>query len=225
LIFEGFCPCRHCRDLAPTKSHAAPNGAHWWSLRPLIAPLASPPPRTAPRLPAFPLRHGREMAERRAESYAWDEEEEAVRVHIVQQLGPALAAQVSDTMMMRFIRGYYYEEPRAENTLAILRETLQWRQRTGVESMIDEPDEMLLRQSMTYRNLFHLDIYGRDSTGHVIMCQVSAPPCTCPRLPLLWGSRHAPRLPLCLNKKDRAVRVGCVRRRLGGSSRGSSSMV
>ena len=42
--------------------------------------------------------------------------------------------------------------------------------------MIDEPDEMLLRQSMTYRNLFHLDIYGRDSTGHVIMCQVSAPP-------------------------------------------------
>jgi hypothetical protein len=141
------------------------------------------------------------MAERRAESYAWDEEEEAVRVHIVQQLGPALAAQVSDTMMMRFIRGYYYEEPRAENTLAILRETLQWRQRTGVESMIDEPDEMLLRQSMTYRNLFHLDIYGRDSTGHVIMCQVSAPPVHLPAPAAALGVATCPSPPLVPQQK------------------------
>jgi hypothetical protein len=145
------------------------------------------------------------MAERRAESYAWDEEEEAVRVHIVQQLGPALAAQVSDTMMMRFIRGYYYEEPRAENTLAILRETLQWRQRTGVESMIDEPDEMLLRQSMTYRNLFHLDIYGRDSTGHVIMCQVSAPPRAPARACRCFGGRDMPLASPCASTKKIAL--------------------
>ena len=61
------------------------------------------------------------MAERRAEDYAWDHEEEAVRKHIVGELGPELAAKVSDTTMMRFIRGYYYEEPQ---TAAILRETL-----------------------------------------------------------------------------------------------------
>lgn len=114
------------------------------------------------------------VAERRAESYAWDEEEEAVRLSIVERLGPELAAKVSDTMMMRFVRGYYYEEPRAENTADILRETLEWRERTGVDKLLDAPDELLVRQSLDYRNLFHMDIYGRDDTGHAVLCQVCA---------------------------------------------------
>ena len=45
------------------------------------------------------------VAERRAETHAWDEEEEAVRRHILGELGPALSAKVTDTMMMRFVRG------------------------------------------------------------------------------------------------------------------------
>ena len=84
-------------------------------------------------------------AQRRAESHAWDEEEEAVRRFIVERLGAALAAKVSDTMMMRFVRGYYYEEPRAEKTAEILRETLEWRERMGVDRLIDAPDELLVR--------------------------------------------------------------------------------
>ena len=113
-------------------------------------------------------------AERRAESHAWDDEEEAVRISIVERLGPDLAAKVTDTMMMRFVRGYYYEDPRAEKTAAILRETLEWRERIGANNLIDAPDQLLVQQSLDYRNLFHLDIYGRDATGHVVICHVCA---------------------------------------------------
>ena len=112
------------------------------------------------------------MAERRAEDYAWDLEEETVRASVVADLGPELAAQVSDTTMMRFIRGYYYEEPRAEKTAAILRETLAWRDEFGVDGFLEAPDAQMLKQCQEYRDVFHLDIFGRDDTGHVIMCQV-----------------------------------------------------
>ena len=54
---------------------------------------------------------------------------------------------------------------------AILRETLQWREVFGVEAFLEDPDPQMVRQCREYRDVFHLDIFGRDDTGHVIMCQ------------------------------------------------------
>ena len=45
-----------------------------------------------------------------------------------------------------------------------------------MDNLIDAPDELLVQQSLVYHDLFHLDIYGRDNTGHVILCHVRRPP-------------------------------------------------
>ena len=50
-----------------------------------------------------------------------------------------------------------------------------------MDNLIDAPDQLLVQQSLDYRELFHLDIYGRDDTGHVIMCHVRRPLTAPPR--------------------------------------------
>ena len=106
----------------------------------------------------------------RGEDEEWTEDEEAVRRVVVAQLGPALAARVSDSMMMRFVRSFYYEQPRAEQTALKLRQTLEWRAEFGTDTLLTAPDEALVGETKAYRRLFKIDMFGRDKQGHAVIC-------------------------------------------------------
>ena len=114
----------------------------------------------------------------KAEDDAWDDEEEQVRQEILARLEPEAAARVSDVMMTCFVRGYHYEDPRAEKTLEVLERALTWRADNGVDKLLDVPGDPnepnhqeFVRQAKAYQKTFHLDIFGHDDNEHVLMCQ------------------------------------------------------
>jgi hypothetical protein len=113
---------------------------------------------------------------RKFEDDPWDAEEEAVRTAIVDHLGPQRAAKVSDEMMVTFIRGYHYEEPRIPKTIEVLERCLEWREELGVDRLLEpgDPEDPAfreeLRQARLFRQVFHLDVWGKDDSDHCILC-------------------------------------------------------
>eukprot|EP01050_Picozoa_sp_SAG11_P020613 SAG11_NODE_3507_length_2406_cov_1.843520_2_plen_83_part_00 len=53
-----------------------------------------------------------------------DEEEQAIEAEVREMLGPERSSQVPYDMMLRFVRGYFYEAPRAPKTYEVLCQTL-----------------------------------------------------------------------------------------------------
>ena len=61
-----------------------------------------------------------DLSKRRAESEPMDEEEITIEAEVRAMLGPEESAKVPPLVMLRFVRGYFYENPRAPKTLAVL---------------------------------------------------------------------------------------------------------
>jgi hypothetical protein len=126
---------------------------------------------------------------KRIESAPWADDELAVRDGMLAVLRtdeppPAAAAAAASgaaddptsliggldaTMMLQTIRGYYYEEPRTENTLAAYHRILSWRAEQGADTVLSDPPAEVVAEHAAWREIWFMDIYGMNSSGHPII--------------------------------------------------------
>jgi Ser/Thr protein kinase RdoA (MazF antagonist) len=120
---------------------------------------------------------------KRIESAPWADDELAVRDGMLAVLRtdeppPAAAAAAASgaaddptsliggldaTMMLQTIRGYYYEEPRTENTLAAYHRILSWRAEQGADTVLSDPPAEVVAEHAAWREIWFMDIYGMNS--------------------------------------------------------------
>lgn len=72
---------------------------------------------------------------------------------------------LNDTLVLKFVRGYHYETPRFEKTVAFLERALIFRKEQRVDFIVEEKGE---DETKFRRSVWPYHIHGRDKRGHPV---------------------------------------------------------